>query len=59
MIGFENRREKNVTKVSGEKFLNLHDNLGGDWVNTKRQRWEAGGWVPEEEEGGCAHFRQS
>ncbi len=31
--------------------------LGGDCVDTKRQRWEAGGWVPEEE-GGCAYFRQ-
>ena len=20
--------------------------LGGDWVDTKRRRWEAGGWVP-------------
>jgi hypothetical protein len=31
--------------------------LGGDWVDTERRRWEAGGWVPEEERG-CTHFRQ-
>ncbi len=23
--------------------------LGGDWVDTKRQRWDASRWVPEEE----------
>ena len=31
--------------------------LGGEWVDTNQQRWKAGGWA-QEEEGGCAHFRQ-
>ena len=25
--------------------------LGGDWVDTKKQRWKAGGWAQEEEGG--------
>ncbi len=31
--------------------------LGGDWGDTNKQRWKAGGWA-QEEEGGRAHFRQ-
>ncbi len=64
-------RNKNVTKVSGAKFLNLHNehlawkvHFSGDWVDTKRRRWKAVGGPKKKREGmltfdnaGCRQFQ--